>query len=144
MSLHAAKTVGLRRRHACGEVDCVYLGAMDVGQVNLFNKSKILTAFFLQWLDPSLGRLMESRMRLVGVIWMPPAQLTRSAVTQAATITPSTRTNAVTTMRSPALTHPGLAATIWCVDLGVPVAMSGVTTQLMLKFLAIHQVSAAL
>ena len=75
---------------------------------------------------------------------MPPAQLTRSAVTQAAIITPSTRTNAVTTMRSPALTHPGLAATIWCVDLGVPVAMSGVTTQLMLKFLVIHQVSAAL
>ena len=34
MSLHAAKTVGLRRRHACGEVDCVYLAAMDVGQVN--------------------------------------------------------------------------------------------------------------
>ena len=87
---------------------------------------------------------MESSMRLVGVINMPNAQLTRSAVTQAATITPSTGTHAVTTMQSPALTHPGLAATIWCVDLGVPVAMGGVTSQLVIKFLAIHQVSAAL
>ena len=89
---------------------------------------------------------MESRMNLVGVgrLRGSPAQLTRSAVTQAATITPSTRTHAVTTMKSPALTHPGLAADIWCVDLEVPVAIGGVTTQLVLKFLAIHQVRAAL
>ena len=61
---------------------------------------------------------------------LPTAQLTRSAVTQAATITPSTGTNAVTTMQSLALTHPTLVADQWSVDLGAPAALEGVTPQL--------------
>ena len=75
---------------------------------------------------------MESSMRLVGVIQLPSAQvgLTRSAVIQAAAITPSTRTLAVTTTKSLALTHPTLVAEQWSVDLGAPAALGGVTRQL--------------
>ena len=83
-------------------------------------------------------------MRLVRVIQLPPAQLTRSAVTQAAALTSPTATHAVTTTQSPALTHPTLAADKWSVDQGAPAALSGVTRQPMLYFVAIHQVSVGL
>ena len=73
---------------------------------------------------------MESSMRLVGVMRLPTAQLMRSAVTQDATITPSTRTSAVTTTQSLAPTHPTLVVEVWSVGLGAPAAMAGVTSQL--------------
>ena len=62
---------------------------------------------------------------------LPTAQLTRSAVTQVATLTLSMGTNAATTTQSLALTHPTLVVEQWSVDLGAPAAMAGVTSQLM-------------